>query len=110
MWSSTMPISILNAISGFNAIGSITISPDPQPPAPAGWWKFARKSRRRGHVASLPSPNLRPALVRTVVEGTPAKAASLDPLGALITPGPDAWFTLMEALATSLRDCLAAKG
>jgi len=32
----------------------------------------------------------------------------LDPLGAGIRPGPDAWFKLMRGLAASLRACLSA--
>ena len=94
---------------GLNAIGSITISPDRSPGA-RRLVEIRQKIQETGARCVFAEPQFTPALVRTVVEGTPAKAASLDPLGALITPGPDAWFTLMEALATSLRDCLAAKG
>ncbi len=51
-------------------------------------------------------PQFEPGLVATVVEGTGAQAGVLDPLGASLTPGPDAYFTLLENLADSLRDCL----
>jgi zinc transport system substrate-binding protein len=44
--------------------------------------------------------------VQTVIEGTAARAAVLDPLGAHLPAGPDTWFTVMEALARNLAQCL----
>ena len=49
-----------------------------------------------------------PALVATVVEGTAAETGTLDPLGAAIAPGPEAYFQLMEGLARDLLSCLSA--
>jgi len=44
--------------------------------------------------------------VRTVVDGTGARVATLDPLGARLKPGPDAYFELLRNLAKDLKDCL----
>ena len=46
-------------------------------------------------------------VVATVIEGTGAREAVLDPLGATIPPGPDAYAQIVENLARSLKDCLS---
>jgi len=46
-------------------------------------------------------------VVATVLEGTGAREGVLDPLGAGLTPGPDAYPQLLKNLADALRDCLA---
>ena len=45
-------------------------------------------------------------LVQTVIAGTNAKSAVLDPLGAGVQAGSQAYFQLMRELAGTLRDCL----
>jgi zinc transport system substrate-binding protein len=52
-------------------------------------------------------PQFASALVETVVEGTAAAQAVLDPLGADLPPGPEAYFQMMTAIATGLVDCLS---
>jgi zinc transport system substrate-binding protein len=47
-------------------------------------------------------------VVATVVEGTGAKAGVLDPLGADIQPGPEAYHQLLSRLSGDLRACLAS--
>jgi zinc transport system substrate-binding protein len=59
-----------------------------------------------GAVCVFGEPQFEPALVATVIEGTPARPAVLDPLGADLEPGVDAYFTLMRNLAKSLVGCL----
>jgi ABC-type Zn2+ transport system substrate-binding protein/surface adhesin len=46
-------------------------------------------------------------LLRNLVEGTSVRIGSLDPLGSAAAPGPVAYESLMRALATALRECLA---
>ncbi|MCA3572907.1 MAG: zinc ABC transporter substrate-binding protein [Aestuariivirga sp.] len=46
-------------------------------------------------------------MVTTVIEGTNARQGVLDPLGADIKPGPEAYQQLLTQLSKSLRDCLA---
>lgn len=46
-------------------------------------------------------------LLTVVIEGTGAREGVLDPLGAALTPGPEAYQQLLRNLAASLKDCLA---
>jgi zinc transport system substrate-binding protein len=91
---------------GLTGAGAITVSPERRPGA-------KRLSELRKKIATLKAvcvfsePQFEPTLVRTVTEGTTAKSGVLDPLGADVPPGPDAYFTMMRRLATSLRTCLS---
>lgn len=54
-------------------------------------------------------PQFKPDLVRTVIEGSDVQIAVLDPVGADITPGPDAWFQIMRGLGDSMAGCLGSR-
>ena len=92
---------------GLNAVGAITVSPDQRPSA-------RRLSQLRSKISSLDAacvfaePQFEPTLVATVVEKTPAKRGTLDPLGAALDDGPELYFTLMRGMAASLVSCLKA--
>ncbi len=92
---------------GLNAVGSITVSPERAPGA-----RRLREIRARiaelGAVCVFSEPQFEPALVATVVEASAARTGTLDPLGAEIAPGPEAYFELMGALAAALVSCLAS--
>lgn len=45
-------------------------------------------------------------VVATVIEGSGAREGVLDPLGASLVPGPQAYSQLLDNLATALKDCL----
>ena len=45
-------------------------------------------------------------IVDSLIGGTGVKAGVLDPEGADLAPGPDAYFTLMDRIADSLVGCL----
>jgi zinc transport system substrate-binding protein len=92
---------------GLLAIGSVTVSPERGPGA-RRLSEIRNKIRSLGARCVFAEPQFPPALAATVAEGTGAKQGTLDPLGASIPPGKDAYFTLMENLAAALRDCLAA--
>lgn len=51
-------------------------------------------------------PQFSPSMVRTLAEDSGVQSGVLDPLGAELQPGADAWFALMRALAGSLSNCL----
>ena len=51
-------------------------------------------------------PQFEPKLIATVIEGSDTRKGTLDPLGAAIPAGPELYFTLMRALAASLKACL----
>lgn len=90
---------------GLAGVGSISVAPDIAPSA-------GRLSELRGRVTArdvlcvFTEPQFAPQLVQNLVEGTPARVATLDPEGARLTPGPDLYFTLLRRLAWDLRGCL----
>ena len=90
---------------GLSPAGSITLSPDRQPGA-ARLTEVRDRIRETGALCVFAEPQFEPRLVTTVVEGTDARTATLDPLGAEIADGPDLYFTLLEELGGSLRACI----
>ena len=57
-------------------------------------------------VCVFSEPQYSAGLVRTLIEGTPARTAVLDPLGALIPTGKDLYPALLRNLARTLASCL----
>lgn len=90
---------------GLDAVGSITVRPETKPGAKR-LHEIRRKLMGQGAVCVFSEPQFEPALVRTIVRGTNARTGVLDPLGAAITPGKDAYFSLMRKLAKGLKTCL----
>lgn len=90
---------------GLTVAGTVTVSPEAMPGA-------ARIDELRGSVSELGAtcvfaePNFEPAIVSTIVEGTQAKAGTLDPEGSALTEGPDLYHQLLRNLADGLLDCL----
>ncbi len=90
---------------GLMAAGAITVSPDVQPSA-------KRLSEIRGKIKMLgvacvfAEPQFKSKLVATVIEGTDAKAGTLDPEGAAVEPGSGAYAALLRNLANGLTSCL----
>ncbi|MFQ5774913.1 MAG: zinc ABC transporter substrate-binding protein [Kiloniellaceae bacterium] len=88
-----------------NAVGAFALSPE----RPPGVRRLARIRARildLGVACVFAEPQFEPALVRAVSAGAPVRIAALDPLGAALAPGPEAYFRLMEALADNLVACL----
>lgn len=74
----------------------------------AGRLKEIRDKLAATHaVCVFREPQYDGRVVNTVLEGSTARAGILDPLGASLTLGPDAYQQLLRNLATSLKDCLA---
>jgi zinc transport system substrate-binding protein len=92
---------------GLRAVGSVTVSPE-RPPGARRLHQLRGKIRTSGARCVFAEPQFRPGLVRTLIEGSGARGAELDPLGAGLQPGADAWFRLMEGLAGGLVACLGA--
>jgi zinc transport system substrate-binding protein len=90
---------------GLEAVGSLIVNPE-QPPG------ARRLEEIRSRIIALHArcvfrePQFEPRLVAILIEATSAHIGVLDPLGADLPPGPEAYFTLMRRLADNLRDCL----
>ena len=86
---------------GLNAVGSITIDPGRKP-------GVKRIKEIRAKILSLNArcvfsePQFESRLVATVIEGTNTRTGILDPLGADIPEGSDAYFQLMTRLGDNL--------
>jgi zinc transport system substrate-binding protein len=87
-------------------VAAIAVNPARQPGA-----RTIRAIREKiialGPTCVFIEPQFEPALIHSIVAGTPARTAVLDPLGSDLGPGADAYFTLMRNLGKSLVDCLA---
>ena len=88
-----------------DAIGSVTMNAERRPGA-------KRVADIQARIRDLQvrcvfsEPQFQPALVETIIAGSAVRRGVLDPLGAELPPGPDAYFQLLQGLATSLRACL----
>lgn len=91
------------------ALGALTVNPA-LPPGAKRLAALRRRLRQEGAVCVFAEPQFRPAVVAALTEGSGARVATLDPLGASLTPGPEAYFTLMRALADRLAGCLTGRG
>ncbi len=90
---------------GLNAIGSVTFSPEKKPGA-ARLVAIRKKIRDTKSICVFTEPQFQPKPVKIIMEGTGAGTGVLDPLGADIPAGEDAWFILMRNMAKSLKGCL----
>ncbi len=90
---------------GLAAIGSILVDPDEQPSAK----RITDLRRRLGQssaVCVFAEPNHQPKVVTSVIEGTSARTAVLDPEGTMMEAGPELYFELMQKLAGAMKSCL----
>jgi zinc transport system substrate-binding protein len=90
---------------GLGAAGAITVSPGRSPSA-RRLIEIRERILSANAACVFIEPQFEPKLAQTVVENTGAQVAVLDPLGARLTPGKDAYFALMEELASALVRCL----
>lgn len=90
---------------GLQPLGSLTLSPE-QSPGARRILEIKQAIRARGARCVFSEPQFLPGLVHTLAADTGAAVGVLDPLGAALAPGPQAWFDLMGGLAEALADCL----
>jgi len=93
------------AAYGLNAVGSITIDPERRPGAKR-MLQIRQKIKQLNARCVFSEPQFESRLVATVIEGTGAKTGILDPLGADLRSGPEAYFQLMTSLADNLYEGL----
>ncbi len=85
--------------------GSIAISPERKPGA-RRLAEVRDSIRTTGARCVFAEPQFPPALVKTVIRGTAARLAVLDPLGAGLAQGSGQYFQLMRSLAKGISSCL----
>jgi zinc transport system substrate-binding protein len=90
---------------GLNAVGAISVSPD-RPPSARRLHDLREKMSVLGAACAFSEPQMSSALVETVIEGTNVRQDVLDPLGASLPPGPEAYFLMMRGNADALLRCL----
>ena len=90
---------------GLNTVGSITVNPENQPGAQR-LKEIQAKIAELGARCVFAEPQFEPRLVQVAVEGTDARTATLDPLGADLPDGPELYFELLRRNAASLKACL----
>lgn len=91
-----------------NAIGTVTLNPEYRPGA-----RHLDAVRRRAGQADVQcifrEPQFHPSMLNVVAADTALRVAVLDPLGASLEPGPDAYFKIMDELSDSLAACLSER-
>jgi zinc transport system substrate-binding protein len=94
---------------GLEASAAITLSPESSPGA-EHVSRVSRRIRDLKVVCVFTEPQFEPKLVRVVTEGSSARSAELDPLGAALPDGPELYFDLLEGMTRSMTDCLSSNG
>lgn len=91
-----------------NAVGAIAANPDKRPGA-----RRLRDIRRviteRGAICVFAEPQFDVSYVTTVIEGTTARAAQLDPIGPPLESGKNAYVLMMTTMADNIAGCLDGK-
>jgi zinc transport system substrate-binding protein len=90
---------------GLSSVGAVTVAPD-RPVGPRRVSTLREAIRARGIACVFREPQFPPALIQTLVEGSPARVGVLDPVGADLAPGPELYPKLLDNLAASLLGCL----
>ncbi|MCP5159623.1 MAG: zinc ABC transporter substrate-binding protein [Gammaproteobacteria bacterium] len=91
---------------GLNAVGSIVLDPERRPGAQRVV-EIQTRIRDLKVRCVFSEPQFQPALAATIVRGSNARLGILDPLGAELPAGPEAYFRLLQGLAEALRTCLS---
>ena len=90
---------------GLHAVGTVTLDPEYRPGA--RHLDTLRRKVAEGRVRCIfREPQFAPAALAALTERSNVRVSVLDPLGASLRPGPDAYFLLLETMADSLRGCL----
>jgi zinc transport system substrate-binding protein len=94
---------------GLNDVGSIAVSPEITPGA-RRLTQLREKIKSAAALCVFAEPQFGDKLVKALIEGTTARAGTLDPEGSQLAPGPDLYFAMMRGLASELTRCLSAPG
>lgn len=93
---------------GLTPAGSIVVDPG-RPPGARRVSELRDRIEELGALCLFVEPQFEPRIARTIADGTGARVAELDPLGAGLTPGADLYPELLRRLGESLRGCLEGR-
>jgi zinc transport system substrate-binding protein len=93
---------------GLEGLGAIVLNPE-TPPGARRLKEIRHRIEAAGVACVFSEPQFEIGYVTTVLEGTGARTASLDPLGVHVEPGPDAYRRTLTELTDTLVDCLAKR-
>ncbi|WP_026261420.1 zinc ABC transporter substrate-binding protein ZnuA [Kiloniella laminariae] len=91
-----------------NVVGAVTLNPERKPGAKR-LSELRHLLEESGAVCVFREPQFQPAVVEVLSENLPVEIGELDPLGASLEKGADAYPRLMKGLADSLSGCLSKK-
>lgn len=95
----------LEKMLGLNNVGTVTVNPELTPGAKT-LLELRETIGETGATCAFKEPQFSPKALEVIAEGTDLKIGILDPLGADIEPGPNAYFELLRNMVHSLKDCL----
>ena len=87
------------------AVGAINLSPENRPSVRRLYQLRSRLKKQKIRCV-FSEPQFESALVATVIEGSSVRRGVLDPLGADLAIGTKSYFTLLNNMAHSLKQCL----
>lgn len=90
-----------------NNIGSIALHPE-QPLSAKRVQALRKQIMSMKAACVFREPQFEGRVVDNIMQGTGAKSAILDPEGALLAPGPDLYFKLMDGIASQMESCLTS--
>jgi zinc transport system substrate-binding protein len=90
---------------GLSPMGAVTVASD-RPPGVRRVEILRAKIKAAGAICVFSTPQFSPRLLPALTEGSPARSAVLDDLGADIPPGPRLYEALLAQIAEQLRSCL----
>ncbi|AVW92825.1 zinc ABC transporter substrate-binding protein [Celeribacter baekdonensis] len=90
---------------GLSAAGAISLS-DASAPSPARIREIQDVIKAQNVTCVFSEPQFSSALVKTVLDGTSAKSAVIDPLGVEITPGAGFYGDLITEVAAAFASCV----
>ncbi len=91
---------------GLNPAGAISVSPN-RPPGARRLAEIRDRIAQSKARCVFSEPQFEPKLATLLSAGTGVRSSVLDPLGADLPPGPEAYFTLIHHLADNLSRCLS---
>ncbi len=94
---------------GLAAAGSVTVSPERQPGA-RRISELRAAIEERGALCVFAEPQFSPAMLDVLAEGTEVGYGILDPLGASVDKGPEAYQEILGRLGDSVIECLTLAG